>query len=328
MPASAHFWTVAPRLRPLVVAPEPSEWSTVVDDPQVGPVTLSGLLREEPGADSLLLFVHGIGGSAQSRYCLAVARAASLVGISCLRYSMRGCDRRGGDYYHAGLSADLGRALASPALAHYSRVYLLGYSLGGHVALHYACSAIGACASNAAAHGPDPRVAAVAAVCSPLDLAAAARAIDLPSRWPYRRYVLRNLLEIYAAVAATRPVPVPIEVAGRFTRLRQYDDLVVAPRWGFAGADDYYARAAVAPALKSLAVPALLVAVESDPMVPAQAVRPAVEAAGDSLEVRWVANGGHVGFPRDLDLGVEAPLGIEGQVIGWLQQAGRQEGER
>lgn len=295
----------------------------MVDDPQLGPVTLTGLLREEPDADSLLLFVHGIGGSARSRYGLAVARAASLAGLSCLRSSMRGCDRRGGDYYHAGLSGDLGRALASPELARYSRVYLLGYSIGGHVALHYVCSS-----DQRASHGPDPRVVAAAAVCAPLDLATAARTIDLPSRWPYRRYVLRNLMQIYGAVAASRPVPVPIEVAARFTRLRQYDDLVVAPRWGFAGADDYYARAAVAPALKSLAVPALLVAVEGDPMVPSQAVRPAAEAAGGKLEVRWVENGGHVGFPLHLDLGVDAPLGIEGQILGWLQQAGRQEGTR
>lgn len=311
MAVSSHLWTVATRLRSPPGAPEPREWSTVIDDPEIGPLALTGLLREEPEADSLLLFVHGIGGSARARYGSAVARAASLAGLSCLRINLRGCDRRGGDYYHAGLSADLGRALASPELARYERVYVLGFSIGGHVALHYS------------AHRPDPRVVAAAAVCAPLDLATAARTIDLPSRWPYRRYVLRNLLQIYGAVAATRPVPVPVEVAGRFTRLRQYDDLVIAPRWGFDGADDYYARAAVAPALKSLAVPALLVAAESDPMVPAEAVRPAAEAAGDNLETRWVGNGGHVGFSRDLDLGIEAPLGIEGQIIGWLKQEGR-----
>lgn len=312
MAVSAHLWTVASRLRTPAGAPEPREWSTVIEDPQLGPVTLTGLLREEPDAESLLLFVHGIGGSASARYGFAVARAASQAGLSCLRINLRGCDRRGGDYYHAGLSADLGVALSSPELAPYRRVYLLGFSIGGHVALH------------GAAHGRDPRVRAVAAVCAPLDLARAARTIDSASRWPYRRYVLRNLVEIYTAVAATRPVPVPPEVAARFTHLRQYDEQVVAPRWGFAGADDYYARAAVAPELKRLGVPALMVAAENDPMVPAEAVRPAAEAAGGKLEVRWVGNGGHVGFPGDLDLGIEAPLGIEGQTIGWLRQAGNE----
>lgn len=312
MAVSGHLWTVASRLRTPAGAPEPRAWSTVTADPQIGPVTLTGLLREEPDAESLLLFVHGIGGSASARYGFAVARAASQAGLSCLRINLRGCDRRGGDYYHAGLSADLGVALSSPELARYRRVYLLGFSIGGHVTLH------------GATKGRDPRVRAVAAVCSPLDLARAARTIDSPSRWPYRRYVLRNLVEIYTAVAATRPVPVPPEAAARFTHLRQYDEQIVAPRWGFAGADDYYARAAVAPELKNLDVPALMVAAENDPMVPAEAVRPAAEAAGGKLEVRWVGNGGHVGFPGDLDLGIEAPLGIEGQTIGWLRQAGNE----
>ncbi len=312
MPLSAHLWTVASRLRSPGSAPEPREWSTVLEDPQIGPVTLTGLLREEAEASALLVFVHGIGGSASSRYGLVVARAASLAGLSCLRVNLRGCDRRGGDYYHAGLSGDLGVALASPEAARYKRVYLLGYSMGGHIALHYASTA----------QELDPRLVAVAAVCAPLDLAAGARAIDSPGRWPYRRYVLGNLKEIYAAVAATRPVPVPVEVAARFTRLRQYDEQVVAPRWGFSGADDYYARAAVGPWLKDLAVPALLVAGRNDPMVPPAAVRPAVEAAAGKLEVRWTASGGHVAFPRDLDLGVEAPLGIEGQTIGWLRRQG------
>lgn len=306
MALAAHIWTVASRLRRPPEAPPARPWSTEVSDPLLGRVRLTGVLRQEPGARELLLFVHGITGSAEATYARRVARAAAEMGVSCLRINLRGCDRRGEDYYHGGLSSDLGAVLASPECAGYEAVHVLGYSLGGHLALHYA------------ARGPDRRLAAVAAVCSPLDLTLAGRRIDQPAVWAYRRFVLANFREIYAPIAARRPVPVPPETAARFVYLRQWDDAVVAPRWGFADAEDYYARASVAPHLGDLAVPALLVAVEDDPMVPGEILRPALSRRGHGLEVRWVERGGHMAFPAALDLGYPGPPGLEGQLLGWL----------
>src|SRR5699024_5863954 len=123
-------------------------------------------------------------------------------GLSCLRVSLRGCDRSGEDFYHAGLTADLHAALASPELRPYRRLYLLGYSLGGHMALRLATEEA------------DPRLAAAAALCAPLDLARSQQEIDAPRRAIYRRYLLENLKRIYAAVAARRPVPYPVERLG------------------------------------------------------------------------------------------------------------------
>ncbi|MFN7963207.1 MAG: alpha/beta fold hydrolase [Thermoanaerobaculia bacterium] len=298
-------------MRPIGPSPRARAWCTTVDDPQLGSIELTGLLREEPGGRDLLVFVHGIGGSASARYAQEVARVAREMGLSCLRLNLRGCDRRAPDYYHAGLSSDLTAALADRELARFERLYLLGYSMGGHLGLRWAVS------------GPDPRLRAVAAICSPLDLVSAAAMIDRPGAWPYRLYVLRNLIDIYRAVASQREVPVPLVEANRFTHLRQWDDQVVAPRWGFDGADDYYAQASVAPHLERLAVPSLLVAVEDDPLVPGSVLRPALARRYPLLEARWAECGGHVGFPRGLNLGEAGPTGIEGQAIAWLLRHGR-----
>jgi predicted alpha/beta-fold hydrolase len=67
----------------------------------------------------------------------------------------------------------------------------------------------------------------------------------------------------------------------------------------------------------------LLVNTEQDPMVLASTVRPALRAASSRLDVRWLRSGGHVGFPRDTDLGERAPLGLEPQVASWLENAHR-----
>lgn len=307
MSVAGHLWTVS-RVVARRQPPEPPDtrpWSLSLDDPRMGTVRLTGRLTEPPGARALVVAIHGIAGCAASSYVVAAARAARQAGLACLRINLRGCDREGEDYYHAALGADLGAALASPEVAGYWEIHLLGYSLGGHVALTYATGK------------PDPRLAAVAAVCTPLDLDRASRHLDRRSSWPYRRYVLGRMKEIYAAVAARRPVPMPMPQAARISTMRAWDEAVVAPRWGYAGAEDYYHRASVAPRLGRLPVPALLVMAEGDPMVPPKVVRP-VLAEAPAVEGRWVPRGGHVAFPEDLTLGMEAPPGLASQALAWL----------
>lgn len=305
-----HLWTIAPRLRHRLRParqPESRPWETVVEDRRVGPVRLTGLLREVPGSDEAVVLVHGLGGCTESHYFSRAVPAAEAAGLSSLRLNLRGADRLGEDFYHAGLCADLHAALASEALRSYRRVYVLGYSLGGHVVLRFGTEP------------GDDRVAAVAAICSPVDLALSQQEIDSPRLWIYRRYLLGNLLSIYAAVAARRPVPVPMEEAARVRTLRAWDDLVVAPRHGFADAGDYYTRMSVAPRLPDLRVPALLVNSDCDPMVPARGVRPALERAAPLLTARWISGGGHCAFPRGIDAGVGKGAGLEAQVLEWMR---------
>ncbi len=307
---TGHLWTIAPRLRHAVRpfgCPESCAWETVVDDPRIGSVRLTGRLREVPESEEALVLVHGLGGCIDSHYMLRGTAAAESAGLSCLRLNLRGSDRLGEDYYHAGLTADLHAALASPELARYRRLYVLGYSMGGHVVLRFATEPA------------DPRVAAVAAVCAPVDLARSQVEIDSPAFWIYRRYLLTNLKNLYSAVAARRPVPFPVDRLDEIRTFLQFDDRIIAPRHGFAGAADYYARMSVAPRLAGLRVPALLLNSERDPMVPARSVRPALEGASPRLRVAWLRGGGHVAFPRGLDAGLGEGAGVDAQVIGWLR---------
>jgi len=234
---------------------------------------------------------------------------AESLGWACLRLNMRGADGSGEDFYHAALTADLHAALASAELAQFTHVYVLGYSLGGHLTLCFA----------AEAH--DPRVRAVAAVCAPLDLDRSSAAIDRAISWPYRHYVLRHLKESYRQVARRRPVPTPLDQVLRIHSLREWDTYTVVPRHGFESAADYYERASVSHRLHGLRVPALLVNTEQDPMVPADTVRPALALAAPRLDVRWLGTGGHVGVPADVDLGEQAPRGLESQIASWLMNA-------
>jgi predicted alpha/beta-fold hydrolase len=277
----------------------------------LGRVRLSGLLSEAPGSETLVLLVHGLGGKPESSYCVNAACAVEQAGFACLRLALRGADRQGEDFYHAGLVEDVTATLRSPDLQRYGRVLLLGYSMGGTVCL------------GAALDRVDPRIAAVAAVCTPLDLGACQQFVDQPRGWVYRRYLLGNLKEVYRAVAQRRPVPTPVERAERARTIWEWDSLTVVPRWGFASVEDYYRRASFGPRLHRLEIPTLIVAGLRDPMVPVASVQGAVRGDSSALELWWIDAGGHVYFPARLDLGQPGALGLAGQVLGWLELNGR-----
>ncbi|MGE0791147.1 MAG: YheT family hydrolase [Sandaracinaceae bacterium] len=308
-----HLWTFFPYAAsvvrpPRVVSGDPFE--ATVEDPQYGALTLRGeLIRRDPAR--LVVILHGLGGSSDSRYVIDAANTAADLGLSALRANMRGADRSGEDVYHAGLADDVRAILSSPALSGYSHIYLLGFSMGGHILLRWATEP-----------GRDPRVRALAAVCSPLDLSFGAFEIQRPMGRPYQWHVLRGLKESYAAIAGRRPTPVPVDEALAISTILEWDERIVVPRFGFDSRAHYYASMSAGPRLDRVGVPSLFVAAENDPIVSAAQVRHWLVRPNQPVEVAWTTRGGHVAFPRDLRLVGEHPGHVDAQILAWLLQRG------
>jgi len=310
-PWVAHAWTIFPSILPMRVgAPQAGPWSTTLEDPDAGTITLNGELRVETGtrASQCVVVIHGLGGSYDRPYGARAARAAQRAGFSCLRFNLRGADRSGQDFYHAGLYADLEAAVKSDALAQFGSLYVLGYSMGGHVALHYATQQL------------DPRIRAVAAVCAPLDLDRSAIHIDDWSSYIYRHHVLQGLKDIYRAVGARRPVPTPMTEALRAQRMRDWDRLTVVPRYKFESAEDYYERMSVGPRLRQLQRPSLLVQSSVDPMIPPWTYEHHLRAPHPQLEVLRLHTGGHVSFPRVSWRADGAKAELEDHLLQWFSE--------
>jgi predicted alpha/beta-fold hydrolase len=305
-----HFWTVQPHVVATLRPPQPPRdepFTARVEDPTYGALRLTGWLHAPPGEDELVVVVHGLGGMADSRYVVNMARQLAREGRAYLRLNLRGADRSGEDIYHAGLHADLHGALASPQIARFRRLVLVGFSMGGHVSLRYAADP-----------GHDPRLRAVVAICAPLDLAFTAEAFQRPQGRIYQPHVMSGLKEMYVAASRRgRPLPIPVEDVQRLETVLEWDDEVVAPRFGFRDRHDYYARSSAGPELRRVDVRTLFVATEADPMVTAEGLRPSLEAASDAVEVAWVP-GGHVGFPSRLRIQDGPPTNLEGGVLRWL----------
>ena len=269
-------------------------------------VVLSGLYSEQPAADTLCVLLHGCGGTPDSDYMVNHARHLFDAGVSVLRLAWRGADQQGEDLYHAAQTADVLGAFADPEFARYRRLWLLGFSLGGHACLHVAQQA------------RDPRLSAVATICPVLHLMETNQAIDHASRKFYRHYTLSGLRNGYRALALRQRAPTPYAEVHRADTFRAYDALTVVPRYGFASVDDYYERACASRVLGQIARPTLVLAARHDPILPAQIAERLSSTFSPALTFRMSERGGHLLFPRDLDLGEQAPLGIEAQVHAWL----------
>jgi len=303
-----HFWTLGPFLRHNLLPPRVPDWEhwkARFEDPIVGALDLSGRLSRGGTSDTIVVIVHGLGGSSTSYYAKRASLAAARAGIDSLRLNLRGADRNGEDYYHAGLTEDLEVALRSSALEGYPHILLLAYSLGGNMVLRYL------------AGNPDRRVRAAATICSPIDLKPSARAIDQPRGAFYRRHVLSALKDIYRHVAVRRKVPVSVDEAFRIDTIEEWDERIIAPRHGFKGAEDYWAQTSACTVLGDIETSTLFIAAERDPMVPIDTLRPWLQNAS-SLRRVITERGGHVGFPGHVDLGLDAEGTVEDQVIEWM----------
>jgi predicted alpha/beta-fold hydrolase len=243
----------------------------------------------QTGPAPLLVLFHGLEGSSASPYALAFARAAHARGWAFALPHFRGCSGElnlAPRAYHSGDFEEVGWMLGRLRARCGGPLRAVGISLGGNALLRWA-QAAGESAAGVAC--------AVAAVCSPIDLAAAGAAIDRGfNRQVYARMFLATMKPKALAKLRQHPGLFDADRVRRARTLFEFDDAFTAPLHGFAGTRDYWARASAQPHLQRLRVPALIVHARNDPFIPAASLP---RAAGDRVTLWQPAAGGHVGFP-------------------------------
>lgn len=235
----------------------------------------------------LVVLIHGLAGSEDSAYLRAGARHLLRRGFPVLRLNLRGAGPSRAlcrQQYHAGRSEDLAAAIGrmDGRLAG-NGLCLVGFSLGGNLLLKYLGE-----------RGRLAPVLAAASVSAPIDLAATQRRMMERRNRLYHDYMLAGMKQELMAAPGLDDETHRIAAAVR--DVRAFDDRLTAPRNGFAGVDDYYARSSAQQFLGGITVPTLVIHAQDDPWIPADAY----------LRVDWKSNprlvpllprrGGHVGF--------------------------------
>lgn len=267
-----------------------------------------------PQAPQLVLF-HGLEGSSRSQYAVAFADFAAAHGLAFAVPHFRGCSgelNRGPRAYHSGDFEEIHWMLRRFAEAAPQRPLIaVGVSLGGNALLRWA-GEMGAAAADT--------VRAVAAVCSPLDLAAGGHAIGRGfNRLVYTRMFLNTMKPKALQKLAQHPGLFDGEALRAARDLYAFDDIFTAPLHGFRGVEDYWSRASAKPHLASIRVPALALNARNDPFVPAASL-PRAGEVGAHVTLWQPAHGGHVGFPASLGaFGVPGHVRAMPEAVGhWL----------
>ena len=232
-----------------------------------------------------LVIVHGLEGSGEAGYVRGLSAAALRAGLVAHRFHLRTCggtERLSNTLYHAGLTSDLLSFLRSLAGEGRSPLFVVGFSLGGNIALKLA----GELGTEA------PKLlTAVCAVSTPLDLAACARCIGRKENWLYESRFLRRMRARLLATGRYQ--------RSDFARLRsvmEIDERITAPSFGFGTAANYYRTQSALSYLDQIRIRVLLIHAKDDTLAPFAALESNAVRCNARISVCATDHGGHIGF--------------------------------
>ena len=295
---AGNFWS-----RRLDTAHFPVQDKLYRTEPDVQVLVQSQRPEGEPRGE--LLMIHGLEGSGESGYMMSLAQEALEAGFGVHRFHMRTC---GGTahlcptLYHAGLTSDTLSVLKQFAAAGMATPFLVGFSLGGNVALKLA----GELGSDAARY-----ITAVCAVSTPIDLSACARRLGkIDNRFYERRFLKRMCNRLLATGRYTQQ-----DLRG-IRSIFQIDDRITAPSFGFEGAEHYYATQSANQYLERIRVPGLIVQAKDDTFIPFEIFQHPAIRSNPYLQFIATEQGGHLGFisrtrPR---------FWVDGVLMDWMRQ--------
>lgn len=258
------------------------------------------------GAAGSLVLVHGLGGSAESGYLVALTAAARARGLTVLRVNLRssgGSERLSRTLPNAGRSDDLGAVLEVLADELPRPVGVVGFSLGGNLTMRYVARAGDACRADAAV-----------AVNPPLDLDACLSRLERGVLRPYDRFYVVKVCRQLEAIRRVREVPGPVADPWKIGGLRRFDDLFTAPDGGYPSSVEYYADASAGPLLGGVRRPSLVLTAVNDPVVDWEIVRSFV---GERVELLVTERGGHCGYWQT----GATRFWAAGPILDWLERA-------
>jgi uncharacterized protein len=247
---------------------------------------------QQPGQAPLgqILMVHGLEGSSNAGYMRSMSQLALESGYGVHRTNMRSC---GGTeslcktMYHAGLTGDTLSLARRIREERGGSLFLVGYSLGGNVALKLA----GELGEEAAG-----LLDGVCAISTPIDLAASVRKMSRRENFLYERRFVGRLKERIRRRASSLPGVYDLSALDRCRTVYEFDDKITAPFFGFGTAERYYATQSSQNFLRGIRVPTLLVQAKDDPLIPFEIFdHPAIHT-NPHIRLLAVEHGGHLGF--------------------------------
>jgi uncharacterized protein len=246
-----------------------------------------GRLKQTP----VIVTVHGLEGSADSNYMQGIAEKAYHRGFHVVRLNQRNCggtEKLTPTLYNSGMSGDYRAVLEELAGEDgFERIFFAGYSMGGNLVTKMA-GEYGE-AFPAALRG-------VCAVCPAIDLSACADALERRDNYLYTRHFVKGLMARYERKAKMFPGRYRMDGLPLIRTVREFDDAITAPCFGFRDAEEYYESAGAKRVTADVRVPLLLMTAEDDPFVPYVSFLAARVEKNPAIQFVATQHGGHCAY--------------------------------
>ncbi|TVR85464.1 MAG: alpha/beta fold hydrolase [Saprospirales bacterium] len=239
----------------------------------------------------IVVLLHGLEGNSQRPYIMGMAQVAIGRGWGVAAMNFRSCNGQMNSrarFYHSGDTGDV-EVLINHLTEKmgFKRVVLVGFSLGGNVALKYL---------GEKGNSVQPEIEFAMAISVPVDLSGSSDQIESLQNRLYLRRFLKSLKGKVRQKMNIHPGEIDWKKGLIARTFREFDEFITAPLHGFEDAADYYRRSSSLFYLDRIAVPSLLLSAKNDSFL-SNSCYPTVRD-NSMLRTIFPKHGGHVGFPH------------------------------
>ena len=244
------------------------------------------------GSKTLVLLIHGLEGSSESKYMASNTNHLNSLGIDTVCFNLRGCS--GEDNlllatYHSGKTEDVD-FVVNHLLENfdYKNIIIVGFSLGGNLTLKY----LGEQGNNLS-----PIIKGGIASSVPIDIGTAELEMEKLKNKLYMEMFFKTMKNKILEKSHKFPeYNLDKDKLFKATKFKHLEHLYTAPVFGFDSPEDYWEKASSKPYLSKIKRPTLLVNAKDDTFLSRECYP--YEEAEDSefFFFEGTKYGGHVGF--------------------------------
>lgn len=206
----------------------------------------------------LVILSHGLEGDSSRQYITGMVKLFNANGFDCLAWNFRSCSgeiNQTKRFYHSGATDDLDFVIKYAISKGYQKIYLVGFSLGGNLALKF----LGEKGQNLYSEVQKAVVFSV-----PLHLSSSSQSIG----WLYTKRFNKSLIKKIQEKSQRYPeFQLNTSNISKIKTLKDFDDCYTSQLHGFKNAEDYYERNSSLYFLDKIAIQTLIINAQNDPFL-------------------------------------------------------------
>ena len=244
------------------------------------------------GSNTLVLLIHGLEGSSESKYIVSNTNHLNNKGLDTVCFNLRGCS--GEDNlllatYHSGKTEDVD-FVVNYLLENYDykNIVIVGFSLGGNLTLKYLGEKEGSLS---------PIVKGGIASSVPVDIGSAEKEMDKLKNKLYMEVFFKTMKNKVLEKAHKFPeYKLDKDKLFKATKFKHLEHLYTVPVFGFESPEDYWEKASSKPYLSKIKRPTLLINAKDDTFLSRECYPYKEAENSDFFYFEEPKYGGHCGF--------------------------------